>query len=148
MDFKFKNIGHIISEVITEFMLQKKESYNFGDNDVVFGEAYEIYECYFKENLVAFIILVHCFKTDEEIEDNYFYEIIFGKLTNDENVKFKEILKQFLQNEYKEDLKIFAVVKNTNEDDRDKVFNILEENGFVTTENPSERIFIPNNNYQ
>ena len=148
MDFKFKNIGHIISEVITEFMLQKKESYNFGDNDVVFGEAYEIYECYFKENLVAFIILVHCLKTDEEIEDNYFYEIIFGKLTNDENVKFKKILKQFLQNEYKEDLKIFAVVKNTNEDDRDKVFNILEENGFITTENPSERIFIPNNNYQ
>ena len=148
MDFKFKNIGHIVSEVITEFMLQKKESYNFGDNDVVFGEAYEIYECYFKENLVAFIILVHCFKTDEEIEDNYFYEIIFGKLTNDENVKFKEILKQFLQNEYKEDLKIFAVVNNTNEDDKDKVFNILEENGFVTTENPSERIFIPNNNCQ
>ena len=91
---------------------------------------------------------MHCFKTDEEIEDNYFYEIIFGKLTNNENVKFKEILKQFLQNEYKEDLKIFAVVKNTNEDDKDKVFNILEENGFVTTENPSERIFIPNNNCQ
>ena len=147
MYFKFKNIGHIVCKAITEFMLQKKESYNLGDNDVAFSKASKVYECYLNENLVAFIILTYCFKTNEEIEDNYFYEIIFGKLTNDENVKFKEILKQFLQNEYKEDLKIFAVVKNTNKD-KDKVFNILEENGFVTTENPSERIFIPNNNCQ
>ena len=152
MNFEFRE-ARDVSDEIKKFIFQNPKSYNFGNKSninepIVLPEGSKVYECYFKENLVAFIILVHCFKTDEEIEDNYFYEIIFGKLTNDENVKFKEILKQFLQNEYKEDLKIFAVVKNTNEDDKDKVFNILEENGFVTTENPNERIFIPNNNCQ
>ena len=46
MDFKFKNIGHIVCKAITEFMLQKKESYNLGDNDVAFSKESKVYECY------------------------------------------------------------------------------------------------------
>ena len=69
---------------------------------------------------------------------------MFGKLINDESIHFTEILRQFLQNEYDEDLTIFAIVKESNKDKK-TVYKILEEIGFVTTDCFSERMFIPNN---
>ena len=102
MTFEFKKIGCIASNKITEFILKNERAYNLryiNDNEpIVFDEKSKIYECYLNEVLVAFIIL-------EVWDYGDGYEIIFGTLTDDTNVHFTEILRQFLQNEYKEDLK-------------------------------------------
>ena len=111
MTFEFKNIGCIARNRITEFILKNKAAYNFGDiNDnelISFDEKSKVYECYIKNRLVGFIILRYMYLNECEYE----YEIYIGKLVNDRGVKFKSIFKQFIQNEYKEDLKISAVVK-------------------------------------
>ena len=161
MPFEFKNIGCIASNKITEFILKNKKAYNLkyiNDNkSIVFDEKSKIYECYLNEVLVAFIILEVWYYGDG-------YEIIFGTLTDDKNVHFTEILRQFLQNEYKEDLKIFALVQYGNPD-KQTVFKILEkngfiqdtfkqtkvykdlrENGFLEDEPPDEFVYIPANN--
>ncbi len=161
MTFEFKNIGCIASNKITEFILKNKKAYNLkyiNDNEsIVFDEKSKRYECYLNEVLVAFIILKVWDYGDG-------YEIIFGTLTDDTNVHFTEILRQFLQNEYKEDLKIFALVQYGNPD-KQTVFKILEkngfiqdtfkqtkvykdlrENGFLEDEPPDEFVYIPANN--
>lgn len=161
MTFEFKNIGCIASNKITEFILKNEKAYNLkyiNDNEsIVFDEKSKIYECYLNEVLVAFIILEVWYYGDG-------YEIIFGTLTDDTNVHFTEILRQFLQNEYKEDLKIFALVQYRNPD-KQTVFKILEkngfiqdtfkqtrvykdlrENGFLEDEPPDEFVYIPANN--
>lgn len=148
MPFEFKNIGYITSNEITEFILKNEKSYNFGDindNELVgFDEKSKVYECYIKNRLVGFIILQYMYLNECEYE----YEIHIGKLVNDRGVKFKSIFKQFLQNEYKEDLKISAVVKKENPD-RERVYNILDTNGFIHDVPwlaECEFVYIPANN--
>ena len=160
MTFEFKNIGCIASNKITEFILKNEKAYNLryiNDNEpIVFDEKSKIYECYLNEVLVAFIILEGWYYGDG-------YEIIFGTLTDDTNVHFTEILRQFLQNEYKEDLKIFALVQYGNPD-KQTVFKILEKNEFIQStykqtkvykdsrenglleDGPDEFVYIPANN--
>lgn len=150
MNFEFRE-ARDVSDEIKKFIFQNPKSYNFGNKSninepIVLPEGSKVYECYLNEKLVAFIILQYFPKTDECIKDNYLYEIMFGKLINDESIHFTEILRQFLQNEYDEDLTIFAIVKGSNEKNKETVYKILEEIGFVTTDCPSERMFIPNNN--
>ena len=150
MNFEFRE-ARDVSDEIKKFIFQNPKSYNFRNKSninepIVLPEGSKVYECYLNEKLVAFIILQYFPKTDEFIKDNYLYEIMFGKLINDESIHFTEILRQFLQNEYDEDLTIFAIVKGSNEKNKKTVYKILEEIGFVTTDCPSERMFIPNNN--
>ena len=146
---------------LQNLFLKIRRAYNLkyiNDNkSIVFDEKSKIYECYLNEVLVAFIILEVWYYGDG-------YEIIFGTLTDDKNVHFTEILRQFLQNEYKEDLKIFALVQYGNPD-KQTVFKILEkngfiqdtfkqtkvykdlrENGFLEDEPPDEFVYIPANN--
>ena len=149
MNFEFRETRDV-SDEIKKFIFQNTESYNFGNESninkpIVLPEGSKVYECYLNEKLVAFIVLEYLPKTDECIKDNYLYEIIFSKLINDESIHFTEILRQFLQNKYDEDLTIFAIVKESNKDKK-TVYKILEEIGFVTTDCFSERMFIPNNN--
>ena len=146
MTFEFKNIGCIASNKITEFILKNKAAYNFGDiNDnelISFNEESKVYECYINERLVGFIILRYIHLNE------YVYEIYIGKLVNERRIKFKNILEQFFQNEYKEDLKILAAVKKENPD-RERVYNILDTNGFIHDVPwlaKGEFVYIPANN--
>lgn len=66
MNFEFRE-ARDVSDEIKKFIFQNPKSYNFGNKSninepIVLPEGSKVYECYFKENLVAFIILVHCFK--------------------------------------------------------------------------------------
>lgn len=146
MPFEFKNIGYITSNEITEFILKNEKSFNFGDindNELVgFNEKSKVYECYLNKRLVGFIILRYIYLNE------YVYEIYIGKLVNERRIKFKNILEQFLQNEYKEDLKIFAAVKKENPD-RERVYNILDTHGFIHDVPwlaKGEFVYIPTNN--
>ena len=137
MTFEFKKIGCIASNKITEFILKNERAYNLryiNDNEpIVFDEKSKIYECYLNEVLVAFIIL-------EVWDYGDGYKIIFGTLTDDTNVHFTEILRQFLQNEYKEDLKIFALVQHDNPY-KQTVFKILEKNEFIQSTYKQTKVY-------
>ena len=137
MTFEFKKIGCIASNKITEFILKNERAYNLryiNDNEpIVFDEKSKRDECYLNEVLVAFIIL-------EVWDYGDGYEIIFGTLTDDTNVHFTEILRQFLQNEYKEDLKIFALVQHDNPY-KQTVFKILEKNEFIQSTYKQTKVY-------
>ncbi len=148
MNFEFRE-ARDVSDEIKKFIFQNPKSYNFGNESninkpIVLPEGSKVYECYIKNRLVGFIILQYMYLNECEYE----YEIHIGKLVNDRGVKFKSIFKQFLQNEYKEDLKISAVVKKDNPD-KERVYNILDTNGFIHDVPwlaEREFVYIPANN--
>lgn len=139
MNFEFRETRDV-SDEIKKFIFQNPKSYNFENESninkpIVLPEGSKAYECYLNEVLVAFIILEIWY-----YENGDGYEIIFGTLTDDTNVHFTEILRQFLQNEYKEDLKIFALVQHNNPD-KQTVFKILEKNEFIQSTYKQTKVY-------